>query len=70
MVCGSFEAPVPRPQTSACGQPDRREQMSIDIAEATPKEEMSTDEVKNFSIGRDIGLRQVLQSPDNLIAPR
>jgi hypothetical protein len=30
--------------------------MSIDIADAAPKEQMSTDEAKNFSIRSETGL--------------
>jgi hypothetical protein len=46
----------PRPQTDACSQPHRRKEMSIDIADAASKEQMSINEAKNFSICSDTGL--------------
>ena len=44
--------------------------MSIDIADTQPEEPMPIDEVQDFTIRCDIGLGQVLQSPQSLIAPR
>jgi hypothetical protein len=34
------------------------------------KEQFLIDQVKNLSIGRNAGLRQVVQRPQNEIAPR
>ena len=69
-VCCSLEAPVARRKSSACGQQDRRKQVSTDIADAEPEEQVLIDEMKNLSICRDLGLRQVVQHPQNEIAPR
>ena len=44
--------------------------MSIDIANAQTEDQVPIDEVKNFPIGRDIDLRQVVQHPQNEITPR
>jgi hypothetical protein len=44
--------------------------VSTDIADAEPEEQVSIDELKNFPIGRDAGLRQLVQRPQNEIAPR
>lgn len=44
--------------------------MSIDVANAQTGEQVPIDEVKNLSIGRDGGLRQVVQRAQNEIAPR
>ena len=44
--------------------------MSIDIANAQTEEQVLIDEVKNFPIRRDAGLRQVVQRPENEIPPR
>jgi hypothetical protein len=66
----SLEAPVARPKSSTPGQQDRGKQVSTDIADAEPEEQVPIDEVKNFPIGRDTDLRQVVQRPQNEIAPR
>jgi hypothetical protein len=44
--------------------------MSIDITDAQPEQPMPIDEVQDFSIRRDVGLGQVSQSSQSLIAPR
>jgi hypothetical protein len=41
--------------------------VSIDIANAQTEEQAMIDEVKNLSIGRDIGLRQVVQRAQHQI---
>jgi hypothetical protein len=66
---GSLQPPVACPQSGARSQPDRRKQMSGDVADAQSEERMLIDKVKNFSIRSDTGPGQVMQRAQNGIAP-
>jgi len=68
-VSRPLEPSVAPPQTGACGKQDRRKQVSIDIVNARTEEQVLIDELKNLSIGRDAGFRQVVQRSQNEIAP-
>jgi hypothetical protein len=56
------------PQCRARGQPDRREQMDIDVADPAPRQTVVADEVQNLDIGSDAGLRQIQHSIQDDVA--
>src|ERR1700681_2950716 len=60
-LCDALQPFVMGPQCRSRGQPDRSEQMDIDVADAAPKQMVAADEVQDLDIGGDAGLGQIRQ---------